>query len=128
MEKFKVGQKVYCIRRGLGEISLFPVYKNKDITCVRVSFPERDSAEFNLDGTLYDTDVNPTLLTLEEARAKGYAVPKQKIVKEIEVYLNHYKDGQGYTYASKSFAECAPDLGGRIITAYPVTIKYEVEE
>lgn len=129
MEKFKVGQKVYCIRYGLGEVIIsadaseeYPIY-------VLFSGNKRDS--FTTDGKPFGNYLNPTLLTLEEARAKGYDVPKQKIVKEKTVYINLYGDGErSYIHDTEENAKANARIGDSklLATAYPVTIKYKVEE
>lgn len=130
MEKFKVGQKVYCIMGGLGtvkeitnQVAPIHVYLDNADPCHRQYFS---------DGRFYPGHKNPTLLTLEEARAKGYDVPKQKIVKEKTVYINLYPDHTGLgsivSYSEKLLAEKSANYTDALVVAYPVTIKYEVEE
>lgn len=129
MSKFKVGQKVYSIRHGLGLI-LQIQYPSMSGTYIRAEFPEIDLQEFCIDGKVYSTDINPTLLTLEEARAKGYDVPKQKTLKEKVVYINYYEEGRnvlGAHHTEQEAKTCA-DKNAALVIAYPVTIKYEIEE
>lgn len=123
MEKFKVGQKVYCINYGLGEVAEI---KNYGPTPVECKF-SRFTGSYNPQGKFITEAENPTLLTLEEARAKGYDVPKQKIVKEENLFLNGYADGRRYLYPTKQEA-LALGYAEHTIKAVPVTIKYEVEE
>lgn len=122
MSKFKVGQKVYCILRGLGEVVAF----HQDIYPVNVAFEKGKIDYYMKDGRRSGEYVNPVLLTLEEARAKGYDVPKQKIVKEKTLYVNLYRNKCWGTYESEYDAK---QMNGDLLTqAYPVTIKYEIEE
>lgn len=134
MSKFKVGQKVYCIRRGLGEVYGKDRYLAGDVVFL-IKFPEKDNCEYTFEGKLYHSDLNPTLLTLEEARAKGYDVPKQKIVKEKTVYINLYSNTNvPYAHENIEAAEAGAKNGDGNLSkyvlakAYPVTIKYEIEE
>lgn len=127
MEKFKVGQRVYCIMYGPGEVYAL---EHLDDCPVKVRFKSIRSS-YTVEGlfTKYESMVNPILLTLEEARAKGYDVPKQKIVKEKTVYINLYSDGRTFTYDSEYSANAmSTNIPKAIVVAYPVTIKYEVEE
>lgn len=81
-DKFKVGDKVYDIQDGMGII-----HKNNDCDGHphRVWFSPDFSREYTNQGRRYSTDINPTLLTVAEARAKGYDVPKVKKVKKDTV-------------------------------------------
>lgn len=131
MSKFKIGQKVYCINYGLGEVIGTKGYGPCPVECKFTKFTESYTPE----GRFVLEAVNPTLLTLEEARAKGYDVPKQKIVKEKTVYINLYSNTETpYVHKSKEEAENGAKSGDgnlskyTVVSAYPVTIKYEVEE
>lgn len=128
MEKFKVGQKVYCIIRGLGVVAQDDY---NTVLPILVRFSSGTSL-YKKTGKGSESHTNPTLLTLEEARAKGYDVPKQKIVKEKTVYINLYETDQ-FAHDNEESAKASRGSGtgycGKILaTAYPVTIKYEVEE
>lgn len=127
MSKFKVGQKVYCITKGLGEV-VDTSTQSTDLS-IRVIFCRDYYCWFTGTGKFNTNDFNPTLLTLEEARAKGYDVPKQKIVKEKTVYINLYEK-DNYVYSTRSVAEDMARNADRslLAAAYPVTIKYETEE
>lgn len=127
MEKFKVGQKVYCIMGGLGIVKEI----TKQVAPVHVHFDNSTpiARQYYPDGKFYAEHTNPTLLTLEEARAKGYDVPKQRIVKEKTVYINLYKEPyNSYVHKDKASAELSARTNTPLVTAHPVTIKYEVEE
>lgn len=128
MSKFKVGQKVYCILYGVGAVKelresrSYPVIIETNCGLV----------DYTAEGKYNSNAVNPTLLTLEEARAKGYDVPKQKIVKEKTVYINLYEN-HSISYNEKSIAifnivPWSPSSGHLLAKAHPVTIKYEIEE
>lgn len=129
--KFKVEQKVYCIRRGAGKVTC--ISSDMDDPYVQVDFVGSRYSYYP-DGKYSSHDTNPTLLTLEDARAKGYDVPKQKIVKEKTVYINLYNHGKHYAHDTEQEAKygaqrCDGTISGTVIlVAHPVTIKYEVEE
>ena len=130
MEKFKVGQKVYCIGGGLSTIDEFLPNEKSPIR-ITVTHDSGNWNTYTIDGRRSKTDINPLLLTLEEARAKGYDVPKQKIVKEKTLYINLYKEPySSYLHTNKDSAELSASKNTEdiLVTAYPVTIKYEVEE
>lgn len=74
MSKFKAGDKVYDICEGVGVVG---TDTDKEYP-VSVNFASGTSATYTSSGLNQVTDVNPTLLTLEEARTKGYEMPKQK--------------------------------------------------
>jgi hypothetical protein len=86
MCKFNVGDIAYSIREGVVTICRstegppYPIAANDE--------------NYTEDGKWYPTDLNPTLLTLDEARAKGYDVPKvkKKVTKEIKRWANVYAD------------------------------------
>lgn len=135
MSKFKVGQKVYCILYGVGEVvsTGYPPTKHTDpaYTIGFQSSRECGPRYYTEQGQRSKNDTNPTLLTLEEARAKGYDVPKQKIVKEKTVYLNIYGNNErSYVHDTEQDAKynARTKDANLLAAAYPVTIKYEIEE
>lgn len=123
MSKFKVGQKVYCIHNGMGTVTYIDVDLDYP---VEVDFDKGVSNTYTADGKRSKCDINPTLLTLEEACAKGYDVPKQKIVKEKTLYVNLYGNKCWGTFETEYDAKQVD--GDILVQAHPVTIKYEIEE
>lgn len=93
MGKFNVGDKVYHIRSGMGKIievginGTYPVIVDVDATCM----------SFTVDGKYHNGDLNPTLLTLDEARAKGYDVPEEPKPK-VKMYLYAFKKSVGSSW------------------------------
>lgn len=88
-DKFKVGDKVYDIRCGAGVVEEI-VDENYPIL---VNFNERGES-YTSCGLQDIDDVNPTLLTIPEARARGYDVPKEKVKKKEVMYCLTNKHGR----------------------------------
>ena len=105
MSKFKVGNAVYGITEGLGTITNTHKQGNYPI---RVEFGENGEKVqfFTAEGKNNVGDLNPTLLTLEEAQAKGYDVPKQKVKMRRTFWLNIYQ-GAEYLHRTKEEADIA---------------------
>lgn len=88
VSKFKVGDTVYSIRYGTGVVEVvlgdaYPIHK------IFVQF-QSGLESFTEDGKEYKNDVNPTLMTLEQAWAKAYDVPKEK--RKMSRAFNAYFD------------------------------------
>ena len=87
-EKFNVGDRVYDIQFGIGV-----VYTH--LNGIAHSYPIEVTFEllsgeirtYTACGRLGAFHANPTLLTLPEARAKGYDVPKEKVKKTIKRWV-----------------------------------------
>ena len=110
-EKFNVGDRVYDIQFGIGEVYIrlngiahsYPI----EVTFKLLSGEIRT---YTACGRLGAFHANPTLLTLPEARAKGYDVPKEKIKKTETQYCYVYTNGtiSGQRFLSRKLAEeCA---------------------
>jgi hypothetical protein len=127
MSKFKDGDMVYSIASGVGVVRTTTTYVDSKYPIVVDITEPYGTYVYTAEGKAWSKDVNPTLLTLEEAKAKGYDVPKQKITKTrtgwINVYKIHVGDRLYYTAAGAN-SDAAP---GRI-ACVPVTYEYEVEE
>jgi hypothetical protein len=121
MGKFEVGQKVYHVLWGLCEIVII----FGDVLRFRSLRGTEDGA-LRLDGKERSRDVNPILLTLDEARAKGYDVPKVVVKKTVRMYSNVYPDGPALPHFSKSDAVDA--VSGGFIACVELVGEYEVEE
>lgn len=124
MSKFKVGDRVYDVRKGLCTIAVI----NTDCGS---TYPIMTTAGdgFTLDGRWDRRDANPTLLTAEEARAKGYDVPKikRKGTKEVKIWVNIYPDGEvGNNHPTKEEADKHASIDR--IACVKLTGTYEVEE
>lgn len=66
MSKFKVGDKVFDLRYGIGEIA-----REREYIIVEFSDKAFSDAQYKLSGN-YCNDKNPLLWTLQEARDRGY--------------------------------------------------------
>jgi hypothetical protein len=89
-EKFKVGDRVYDILKGIGTIKRNP---DCGVYTWVVIFPLASARTYTEQGFLTEYDVNPALLTLTEARAKGYDVPKEKVTHKDVGYRKILEDG-----------------------------------
>ena len=110
VSKFKVGQKVYHIMYGMGIVKR----RNNNNYPISGYFENSEECQyFSEEGKSEKEDINPILLTLEEARAKGYDVPKQKIVKEKVVYINLYgQEERSYVHSTEELAKANARVHG----------------
>lgn len=69
--KFLYPTKVFDHRYGFGEVE--SINQNNML----VAFTFKRFEEYNLDGRDRSTDLFPSLLTLAEAKARGFSVPKE---------------------------------------------------
>jgi hypothetical protein len=129
-EKFKVGDKVYDIQFGFGWVD---EYRGTD-TClypIEVSFPllTGDVRTYTPCGRLGKIHANPTLLTLAEARSKGYDVLKEKVKKAQVKYYLVFASGEfgSDRFMSKTAAEFAARLSYDQVTGVG-KVTYEWEE
>lgn len=126
MSKFKVGDSVYDIRHGSGEV----ISNSKDHTYgIEVLLPV-GRFYYTTCGRAVWRDKNPILLTIEEAMAKGYDVlkVKRKVTKTISRWANVYPDCVTCNdYYSKEEADSRANLSDRI-ACVELTGTYEVEE
>ena len=103
-EKFKVGDRVYDIRFGIGKVV---TYRDKETSYpFDVEFIGEASQLYTACGRFSLSNVNPTLLTLADARSKGYDVPKEKVKKSATQYCLVYQDGSlsGQRFKTRSQA------------------------
>ena len=122
--KFKEGQVAYCIHSGVVTVVRGESWEAYPIKAV--SSNNKDTYTFYTEeGKIYTGAVNPTLLTLKEARAKGYDVPKQKVKIKRWVVLKG-EECPPSTFVIESYArEYAEFIGGSVVE---LTGEYEVEE
>lgn len=114
MSKFKFGEKVYCIRNGIGTVR--KVSSVAIEYAVEVTYSESKGwGSFTYDGRENIKDKNPTLLTLSEARNKGYDVPKET-VKRSEVRYCTPEDLDG-TFCEMLQSPAHVQTGFPIVTA-----------
>lgn len=101
--KFKVGDRVFHVGHGVGEVTEID---QRDSLAIRVEFHNNKVGWFTLDGMFVDEHTIPQLLTLDEARAKGYDVPKKTYKMWQWLYHNssYYKLTR-YHYRTKEEAE-----------------------
>jgi hypothetical protein len=120
--KFKLGDKVYHVIHGVGTVSELRV------GMFQVTFPSFPSQGlYLLDGRYESNNVNPSILTIEEAKAKGYDVPKVKrtVTKELRRWANVYEKDI-WIYTTKNEAEFYANNANRIACVELVG-SYEVE-
>ena len=87
-EKFKVGDRVYDILRGVGKVIAINSETAQECYFVEVLFELRQySGTYSQKGFWDNSYLNPTLFTLAEARAKGYDVPKEMVKKTIKRWV-----------------------------------------
>jgi hypothetical protein len=127
--KFKIGDRAYSINYGLGLITQITT---QDYPIVFEYGPETHAwATYDTDGKAFPQAVNPTLLTLEEARAKGYEVPKVIVKKSITRYALVYPNGDTYSYNTTK-ASALSDLHHKAVAdelhLVKLTGEYEIEE
>lgn len=127
--KFKAGDRVFDMGgHGAGTVS-FVFSIDAFGLPVSVGFDSGKTASFTFEGHNGLGGELPCLVTLEEARARGFGVPKKKVTKEIKVwkiYNTRLKDFEPQTL------EHTANLG--VVTVEPyrmpvlLTGKIEVEE
>lgn len=88
MSKFKVGDKVYSIFSGIGHVDV--IYDEDESIDDRLVELANGELYTKCGRAFCEDDLNPTLLTLEEARAKGYYVPPEE-PKKKQVYQWAYR-------------------------------------
>ena len=124
MSKFKVGDKVFHVGNGVGK-----VVRNDKLNTdydIGVEFAGHGQVGFCHDGKYHNHHKIPQLYTLEEARKMGFEVPKQKLKKTINLWVNVYSDRLGPSiYESE---EIAKNNSSNAITCVKLTGEYEVEE
>jgi hypothetical protein len=121
MGKFNVGDNAFSLRNGVVVIS--------GIEEMAIYSISTSDGKFTLEGRYHPLDLYPTLLTLDEARAKGYEVPKvkKKVTKEVKKWVNVYAE---FTicndYYSREDADQQADHKRRI-ACVELTGTYEIE-
>ena len=123
--KVEVGQKVYSILHGLGVIAEVYAYPAK-VGLVSVQFKDIQ-CDYWTSGKWNARDANPTLLTLEEARAKGYDVPTQRVTKTLDRWVAVFSNSDG-TYHTRALGEQLPHEIGKEVAITKMSGTFEVEE
>lgn len=127
MIKFNLGDTVYCIQNGLGKVvSPDGTLRSRGLGHVYVQFKSYTRVYYD-DGKATFNSVNPILLTLEEARAKGYDIPKTKVKKTVNYYLNISSTGHHEIYSKKDEALIRARRNS-LVTGVELTGEYEIEE
>lgn len=127
MSRFKVGDRVFHVGSGNGRVArinpsvgaLYPVEVHFDDSNLKWML-------FTMDGKYDINHIVPQLLTVQDAREKGYDVPKQKVTKTIETTV--YVDKTTGTRVSTNASSWV--LGRRMsdIVTVKMTGTYETEE
>ena len=93
-KKFNVGDKVYDILRGVGKVTEIDSETTAECGVVEVTFKLKKLPEtYSQKGFWDDFHINPSLLTISEARAKGYDVPRERVKKSEIKYGIMTQDG-----------------------------------
>lgn len=122
----KVGDKVWSVRHGWGEIiavdGLGIPYP------VRVSFCPVVSILFTISGKEETDDTNPTLFW-DEVEIVAPPKPKPKIMVKhtVEMWVNVYSWGLGMSHLTEHGASAAADAKA-VAVAVKLTGEYQVEE
>ena len=127
MSKFKVGDKIFHVGRGVGTVVTITGNHTLPVT---VKF-DHITLNFSSDGKAYSDHTIPQLYTLEDARKMGFDTPKQKVKKIIEQWANVYPDGTYTVHFTEDAANAfnlLNDSNIRRITCVKLTGEYEVEE
>lgn len=131
--KFKVGDRVYDIRRGVGVVHNLATLDDTYTVVVEFTQVTRETDYYTMEGRASEHDLNPMLLTLSEARGMGYDVPKLKVKKEVKAFGVVDPDtGQlmsssnNMAYVEQLITDVA-EIGRRMIIV-ELTGIYEVEE
>lgn len=116
--KFKVGQIAYHVIDGLVKVD-----KITDTGFVYSYAYKNDKVHVLHDGRWSSNDLNPTVITLEEARARGFYVPKRKETRTIKSYAAFLPTGEAIICASLRAAKSYEDK----VFIVEMTGSYEVE-
>jgi hypothetical protein len=126
MSKFKVGDTVFHVGRGLGKvICVDTTTKDKDMAVEVLTYGVQANW-FTIDGRSHLEHSIPQLYSLEEARKMGFNVPKIKIKKKITKWLVIHS--YGYPAAIFDTEEEALIHINKADTIVELTGEYEVEE
>jgi hypothetical protein len=134
MGKFNVGDRVFDLQYGVGEVIRIAEYTEGQCRVrrersVKVRFGLCMEIDYTSVGKHYDYELNPILWTVEEAIAKGYDVPKskKKVVKEIKRWANVYGDCVACNdYVSREDADNHARIRNRV-ACVELTGTYEIE-
>jgi hypothetical protein len=131
MSKFKVGDKVFHVGMGVGMVFQADDSQPHSDCALGVSFFAPNNGKpytvlFTLNGMYHLLHTIPQILTLDEAKAKGYEIPKVKVKKIIKQWS--VVDSSGvitYTFDCLKKAARYQGLGDSVVE---LTGEYEVEE
>jgi hypothetical protein len=120
MNKFNVGDKVFHVGHGIGEVYKIDLTIYNDDVAMEVHFGNPyQRLGFTIDGRYSMIHKVPQLLTLEEARAKGYDVPKVKVKKKVTKWVNSLNGMMGFILYD------SPELAKR--HAHPIETQCKIE-
>jgi hypothetical protein len=127
MSTFKVGDRVYHVVEGLGTV----VAVSADGFTVQLESRPRSGSYYS-DGRYSRNDVNPSVITLEEAHAKGYGVPRPK--RKVRFAPALLRDSYGFEYLSVPYSQedHPTKVWGAQVVRWPASealwVEIEVEE
>ena len=128
--KFKVGDRVYDIRYGIGKITTINNPSLSGYT-VKADITNRPDSTYTAEGKYLNDDLNPTLLHVVEARAKGYDIPKIKTTHTVECWMTIHGYGYGEAESIIHCTEASANSSSRynsFIRKVKLTGTYETEE
>lgn len=126
MSKFKVGDTVFHVGRGLGKVVCVDTSTIDKDMAVEVLTYEVQTNWFTIDGRSHLEHSIPQLYTLAEARKMGFDIPKVKIKKKVTKWLViHF---QGYPAVIFDTLEEAMQHSARLDKIVELSGEYEVEE
>jgi hypothetical protein len=131
MSKFQVGDRVFHVGWGVGMVFQVDDSQPHSDRALSVGFFAPNSGKpctvfFTLDGRFFLFHTIPQILTLEEARVKGYEIPKVKVKKIIKQWSVVASNGViTHTFDCLKKAAQYQGLGDSVVE---LTGEYEVEE
>jgi len=123
MKEFKIGDKLFSIRKGWGEVTELT---NCDIYPVDLTFHKVGQVwNYSLLGHYYKSDIYPELFRSPQDAAEYFSKIKTKRVVRYERWVNIYTDGIGALFESEAVAKNLTDTSAE---NYIETVKWEYEK
>lgn len=119
--KFMIGDRAFYIPYGVVTINNVADYGVFPICVKWLAY----NIYFMADGKFRTDDENPLLLTLEEARAHNYDIPKQLVKKYQWMYC--FKDSQQFGITSERYSSVREAIDQHI-SSHKITFLYPLQE